>query len=136
MLGYKELGDHLQNFSSGRRRHRRMVQRQLVKALAGQGYVAATTQPPSLVLVFRWGYIAPEIVHRRFVNRDEMMTYVIGDNWGDLAAAAQHKQLDPGTQSLDFGNERRDRCFPHRHSSRLYRPPVQGADHQFGSARL
>src|ERR1700689_1294614 len=36
------------------------VQRALTDALAEQGYRVATNRfPPSLALVFRWGYIAP-----------------------------------------------------------------------------
>jgi hypothetical protein len=37
------------------------VEHLMAKALAEQGYLVATSHPPSLVLIFWWGYKAPEI---------------------------------------------------------------------------
>jgi len=55
------------------------VQHLLAKVLADQGYRVATRKnPPSLMLVFRWGVWAPIIVRGQFVNRDVMEGLVSG----------------------------------------------------------
>jgi len=95
VLGYKELGDILTDFQRPPPPTYE-IQRLLTKALAEQGYRVANPQsPPSLVLVFRWGSITPQIVNGRFVNRDEMMTYLVGENWREMQGA-----LDPQTTEL------------------------------------
>ena len=65
------------------------VQRLVTEALAKQGYLTATKpSPPSLVLIYWWGYIAPEFIGSQkskklgrgaFVNEVEMLSMVGGE---------------------------------------------------------
>jgi len=51
----------------------------LAKTLADQGYLLATkAHPPSLILMFRWGYMAPIIIDDLFVNEGQMWELVGG----------------------------------------------------------
>jgi len=87
-LGYQEVGGHLTNYQRPPPPADK-VQRLLANTLAAEGYRVATQEsPPSLVLVFRWGYIAPMIVMGQWGNRNEMMTYIAGDNWPDTALSS------------------------------------------------
>ena len=55
------------------------VQHLLAKVLAEQGYLVATRKnPPTLLLVFRWGVWAPIFFRGQFVNRDAMEGLVSG----------------------------------------------------------
>jgi len=55
------------------------VESLVAKALADQGYLIATrANPPSLILMFRWGYMAPIIIGDVFVNEPQMWELVGG----------------------------------------------------------
>jgi hypothetical protein len=95
-IGYKEIGDSLVYYQ-GRPPPAEEVRRLLVKALADRGYREATAAlpQPSLILVFRWGSIAPQVVFGRWVNHREMLTYLLGDNWPEMIS-----DPSPKTQEL------------------------------------
>jgi hypothetical protein len=112
--GYKELGAILP-YDRRPPPAEAQVLNQLVKTLSGRGYrLANAGSPATLVLVARWGYVAPQTspVARfgpgalgsrpfsRITNREEVMAYVIGDKWPDLAVLAARRELDPPTQEL------------------------------------
>ncbi len=59
------------------------IARALVGSLAKQGYLPATNQsPPSIVLAFRWGTIAPQRIRKEVANADMIHAYTLGD--GDV----------------------------------------------------
>jgi hypothetical protein len=102
-IGYKEVGAFPPKFYQGRELLVGKVQDLLGKALVAQGYRVMTKQsPPSLVLVFRWGIIKPMIVHGKFLNSGEVMTYVVGDQWTGLVPLAPIGGYVPGGLGQNF----------------------------------
>jgi len=91
-LGYREMGGRL-DFWQRPPPPVETVKGALIRALAGQGYqVAEGPTPASLVLVFRWGVIDPEmrpvfdhkdsaIDRIEPVNGSEMLGLVVGQGW-------------------------------------------------------
>ena len=95
--GYKELGAFVPNQTAPANLE---VQHLLARALYDQGYrVTNRSQPPSLVLVFWWGHLAPEIIspevsgsgsHTDAFHR----TSFYGSNWDAMLAELPTQQSE------------------------------------------
>lgn len=87
--GYKELGDVLRHYERPPASDRE-IRQALMTALATQGYLPTSSEhPPSLVLVFEWGTIAPVRIgtgkrSRYIANESEIRAYVLGDSSRDV----------------------------------------------------
>ncbi len=85
------------------------VQHLIAKALAEQGYLVATKHPPSLALIFWWGYKAPDIIG---VSGDQAPSSVGGPGQTSVWQAALSGQLPQNIsanhnemEELVFGSE-------------------------------
>ena len=115
------------------------VQRLVTEALAKQNYQPATKQsPPSLVLVYWWGYIAPEFVGPQkskkigrggeFVNEVEMLSMVGGETVDtkntydpqiqEIIAASRHPRYYLLVSAFDY------QAWLHHNSVLLWRAHV------------
>jgi hypothetical protein len=84
--GDKNLGDIIVHYQDRPPPSTSEVQHLLVQSLAAQGYLPATRQtPPSLILIYSWGYIAPHLMPVGkgmpiIVNEEEVVPMVAGNN--------------------------------------------------------
>jgi hypothetical protein len=92
-VGYKEEGGY--NFTWERPPPPApQVMRLLAKALAEQGYLPARKGThPTLVLLFKWGYWAPNAFHGQDPNHDEMQM-LVGANTVDTPVPLGPKKKD------------------------------------------
>jgi hypothetical protein len=87
---------------------RAMVTKQLAKTLADQGYlvVGAKTPAPSLLLVFHWGYLNPQIddlgsvdsPQKIFFNQKEMLALVGGTTLNHLDLEFEREAVMQGAE--------------------------------------
>lgn len=80
VLGYRERGELVKHFQR-KPASDEAIQQLLIGTLAKQGYLLASREhPPSLVIAFEWGSIAPVFRGRRVINAVEMREIILGSN--------------------------------------------------------
>jgi len=90
VIGYKELGATV---AGDKKPTTTPIAKELGKALAAQGYLFMGTNTPSLLLVFYWGYMNPNIVDDTFFNESEMLTLVAGKATSGIGLSLNSKEL-------------------------------------------
>ena len=100
LAGYREMGALVAGEKSP---PPTPVARLLAKALAAQHYfvVGPKTPPPSLILVFHWGYMNPQVddvgtddaPQQLFWNEKEMLALVAGNTLGNLGLSFEREDV-------------------------------------------